>query len=95
MDVNARHEIDDAINKMLLRVAHDIEADAQRFAPVDTGALRDGIHVEGPTGNTVYVVASRDVPGDDPKVPVYVELGTRHMAAQPYLRPALYRERNL
>jgi len=95
MDDNARREIDRAIQNMLQRVGQAIADDAQRFAPVDTGALRAGIHVEGPTNNTVYVVASRDVPGDDPKVPVYVEMGTRNMAAQPYLRPALYREREL
>ena len=88
MDATARREIDQAVEGLLERVAAAVERDAKRFAPVDTGHLRDGIHAEEPRGNTVRVVAPADYAA-------YVEDGTEHMAAQPYLRPALYRERAL
>jgi HK97 gp10 family phage protein len=63
------------------QVVEEIAADARRLAPVDTGELRRSIHVDGDE-----VVASADHA-------VYVELGTRYMAAQPFLGPALYKRR--
>lgn len=41
-----------------------------------------------PVQHTAVVVSTRKVKGDDPKVPVYLERGTRHMEARPYMRPA-------
>lgn len=56
---------------------------------VDTGALYRGVEVV-PLADTSYqVVSTRDVPGDDPRVPSYVELGTSRMAARPYFWPAV------
>lgn len=86
MDAAARREIEQATNTMLVRIAAAIERDAQRFAPVDTGELQGSIEAEPPAGGRVRIVARADYAG-------YVELGTRHMSAQPYLSPALYRER--
>lgn len=88
MDAAAQREVDALIEGLLVRVAGAIERDAQRLAPVDTGELRRSIHAEEPHGRTVRVVAGADHAS-------YVELGTRHMSAQPYLKPALYRERAL
>lgn len=65
------------------RALREIAEDARRNAPVDTGELASSIRVDGDT-----VVAGADHGG-------YVELGTEHMRAQPYLRPSLYKRRNL
>jgi HK97 gp10 family phage protein len=70
---------------LLETIAVSIEAAAKRICPVDTGRLRGSIthevnaspgKIEGRVGSNVEYAA-------------YVELGTRHTPAQPYLRPAL------
>jgi HK97 gp10 family phage protein len=86
-------KISAAVDAMLGRLAEEIAQDARRYAPRDTGALIAGIEATEPTNGSVRVVANRVVPGDDPKVPVYVEYGTRYMAAQPFMRPAAFRKR--
>lgn len=86
MDSAARAHIAAATDELLRRIAAAVAEDAQRFVPVDTGHLRESIHVEDPTGNTIRVRAGADYAA-------YVEQGTRHMAAQPYLAPALFRQR--
>lgn len=83
------------VDPALTRLLHHIADDARRYAPVETGALEAGIHVEDSVGGKGAVVSSREVPGDDPDVPVYVEYGTQNMAAQPYMRPAAYQRRSL
>ncbi len=100
MDATARLEIDRAAGQLLIRVADAIADDARRFVPVDTGRLREGIergNVEGHGDHLSIKVYSRrpDPDPDREAVPVYVELGTRHMAAQPYMKPALFRTRVL
>ncbi len=56
---------------------------AQRYAPVDTGDLQRSISLQFvDDGCSALVEASVNYAG-------YVEYGTRKMAAQPYLRPAL------
>ncbi len=70
------------------RLGPAILADARRAVPVRTGALyrdlgyeaRDGQLRVGPRGATTYGEA--------------VERGTARTRAQPYLRPALYRQRS-
>lgn len=79
---------------LLARIAEDIVRDAKRLVPVDSGRLRDGIEASPVVGGSVEVHSRRPDPDTGREgVPVYVELGTRHMAAQPYLKPALYRQR--
>lgn len=56
-------------------------AKAQELVPVDTGALRDSLFV-APTDDG-------EVIGSDLDYALFVELGTVHMAAQPYLTPAM------
>lgn len=62
------------------RSAARTKRDAQRFAPVLTGALREGITVigEGLSATIVSTVRYAD----------YVEYGTSDTAPQPYMRPA-------
>ncbi|MCR4340771.1 MAG: HK97 gp10 family phage protein [Gemmatimonadaceae bacterium] len=64
------------------KAALDVEAQAKNRAPVDTGFLKNSIHASKEQ-ETVWRV---DSPAD---YSLYVELGTRRMAPQPYLIPAL------
>lgn len=70
-----------AIDRGVEKGAEQIAELARQLAPVDTGALRESIHVEPAENGVVRVVAS--VP-----YAVYVEYGTARMAAQPFLTPA-------
>lgn len=84
-------EASGSIEEVLARIAQGVAQDAQRFAPVDTGRLRAGIHAEDPeetaAGWSVRVVS-------DAEYSIYVELGTRNMRARPFLRPALWKVRD-
>ena len=62
-----------------------IENDAKLNSPVRTGTLRRSIHTDVDQESEDRVSA-RVSPGVD--YGVYVEMGTRKMAAHPYLRPA-------
>lgn len=70
---------------VLEHLAQAVEADAKTACPVRTGTLRASIEHEV-VGDTARVGSNVTYAG-------YVEEGTRKMAAQPYLRPALYRVR--
>jgi HK97 gp10 family phage protein len=60
----------------------DMEAQAKDIVPVDTGFLQSTIyHNVDPASLTLELGATADYAA-------YVELGTRRMAAQPYIRPA-------
>jgi HK97 gp10 family phage protein len=65
--------------------AHAVAQKAKAIVPVDTGALRDSIHVEG-GGLDVAVIA-------DTYYAAYVEFGTVLTPAQPYMTPAAESER--
>lgn len=83
------HAANDATVKPL---AGQIADDAQRLAPVLTGALMFSIRVEHTAGaSTAQVVAG----GGPVDYAAYQEFGTSKMAAQPYLAPAAYRQRSL
>lgn len=60
--------------------AQRTQRDARRFAPVLTGALREGITVED-AGLEATIVSTVRYAG-------YVEYGTSDTAPQPYMRPA-------
>lgn len=65
------------------KIIPEIVDDMKRLAPVDTGELRDSIEA---VGDGKIVIGADHA--------AYVEFGTEIMAAQPYARPALYRERS-
>ena len=65
-------------------VSEEIVEHAKRIVPVDTGYLRSTIGREKEGSSRYVVEATADYAS-------YVEFGTRKMAAQPYLRPALER----
>ena len=71
-----------ALTKGLEEVGLTAEGYAKKKCPVDTGRLRNSItHVVRASEKAVYI-------GTNVEYGSYVELGTRHMKAQPYLRPA-------
>lgn len=70
-------------SRAVAKVAHDIEADAKKNAPVDTGNLRNSI-------STDLGVLSAEI-GPTAEYGAYVEEGTSRMAPQPYLNPAFYK----
>lgn len=71
------------------KTAHDIEADAKGFAPVDTGFLRNSISTtisgDGRFGEIAAVI------GPTAEYGIYQEVGTSKMPAHPYLAPAFDR----
>ena len=79
VDLLVKTEVIPTIDK----VADDIVSDAQSYAPVDTGKLKDSIKKEIKEDGTWKIVA-------DTAYAWMVEMGTRNNPAQPYLRPALY-----
>ena len=77
-------EINDKALKALQASAMRIEKAAKTLCPYDTGTLRRSISVSQPMEDrgTTYLV------GPHTTYDAFVEFGTRHMGAQPYLRPA-------
>jgi len=74
-------------NGLLVPLCKAITKDAQRYVPVRTGDLKRDITWEVQSGVGRI--------GSNLDYSEYVERGTPKMAAQPYLRPALYRVRTL
>lgn len=74
------------VSAVVRHVADMVADDARRIVPVDTGRLKASIQVEDAGREKARVHASAPYAG-------YVELGTRYMNAQPYLRPSLYKWR--
>jgi len=68
------------------RVGNELEGNAKRFAPVDTGLLRSSIHQEYPGGDILAQIAILEM---DCNYAIYQELGTYKMAAQPFMTPAI------
>lgn len=82
-----------ALTDAVSQSAEALATSAQRLAPVDTGTLRASIHVDSveTTGRTVTATIATG--GEASEYAVYVELGTRRAAAQPYMTPALAQHR--
>jgi HK97 gp10 family phage protein len=77
--------VSDEAAKDLQRRALKVDAAAKRLCPVDTGRLRGSITNQlGRDGEGLFALVGSDV-----DYAIFVELGTRHAPAQPYLRPAL------
>lgn len=70
-------------NKAVREAANYILGEARTLAPVRTGHLRSNSEVEGEGGNSLIKFNA--------EYAAYVELGTRKMAAQPFLTPAVNR----
>lgn len=75
-------EIAPKVGAIVIGTALAVEGEAKNAAPVLTGNLRRSIHV-------TPVDTSHALVGTDVEYAPYQEYGTRHMAAQPYLTPAV------
>ena len=72
----------DDVKRVVLHNGAEMQTKAQQNAPVDTGTLKRSIGLEiTDSGMTAEVEPTADYAP-------YVELGTRFMDAQPYLKPA-------
>ena len=67
-------------------ICFEIEAEAKQLCPVDTGTLRRSITTTAPVVSGGGVTGSVET---GIHYAPYVEFGTRKMAAQPFLGPAL------
>lgn len=76
--------------KGTLRLAEDMANDMRRYAPVEFGDLVASIRVE--PGSLIHRIWIGDVAGGV-DYHLYQEFGTSVMAAQPYIRPAVYQKR--
>jgi HK97 gp10 family phage protein len=74
--------LDDIAEQTMIEGLENIKRDAKSMCPVDTGALRDSIDYTYDSSNF-----TGDVYASQPYA-LYVELGTRYMAPQPYMHPA-------
>lgn len=73
------------VEAAMRKTGADIAADAQSFAPVDTGALKNsiGMDVEELAGGGLSVEV-----GPTLDYAIYVERGTARQAPQPFMGPA-------
>lgn len=76
-----------ASNRYARRVAEEVQQDMVDMCPVDTGLLQSTIRAET-VDDTVYVYVSTHYWQ-------FVEFGTSKMRAQPFIRPALMKRRNV
>jgi HK97 gp10 family phage protein len=74
--------INAAIRDQVARSGYDVQARAQAVVPVRTGTLRRSITTVIERGGLRAVI------GPSVDYGQWVEFGTRHMAARPYMRPA-------
>lgn len=78
-----------AISRGVQKAAAKVEGDAKLITPVDTGALRSSINVAGkstPNGAEASI-------GTNLEYAAHVEFGTSRAKAQPYLQPALQKNK--
>lgn len=73
------------------KTAHDIEATAKSFVPVDTGATKNSIHVETPSMSTPGDLGLWAEIGPTTEYAPFLEYGTVRMAPYAFMGPALDR----
>lgn len=82
-----------AVADIVRQHADAVVARAQSLVPVASGALRESIQREPmATGATVATITAFGNRAAGKSYAAFVELGTRRMAAQPFLRPAVEAE---
>ena len=70
-----------AAEREVLRAAYEVEAEAKRRVPVDTGALRNSIQTWRSGSLRASIAPHMDYAA-------FVEFGTRKQRAKPYMTPA-------
>lgn len=80
--------LEQAISRALFKVGAFVETEAKTVVPVDTGRLKNSIeHQENSSEQYTEI-------GSKVEYAPYVETGTYKMKAQPYLRPAIERNKS-
>lgn len=86
------------VSPLLRYLAEDVADDMRPLTPVDEGDMVSTIRVLTYGSKTSARVTVGGIPGKATGKPVdyahFVERGTSKMAAQPFMRPALYRYRS-
>lgn len=75
--------LDETLDRSTDKSAEHMLGSVKKRAPVDSGRMRDGYY-KAKTGKAQREVRS----GDDLEYPLYVEVGTSRMRAQPHFIPA-------
>ncbi|MFJ8935357.1 HK97-gp10 family putative phage morphogenesis protein [Streptomyces sp. NPDC102365] len=88
IDPSWQQHLEPAENEALEKLGDQILPDMQRNCPVQTGRLKASLTSQ--VENQTLRVGSRDV-----DYSTDVELGTSARPARPYMRPALYQQREL
>ncbi len=93
--LSAVQQLPAAVTSALQTVARDT---ANRIAEKAKTNLQARTHGTGQTAASIHVIEHAErkqfvvdvpgAPGRDPKIPFYLEMGTRDMPARPFLRPA-------
>jgi len=96
---NLDKKLSKALDEALNEIAEKIRDDAKSFVPVDTGALRKSIRIEKKGKLQVSIVAGgggviNPRTGREVDYAGYVEFGTSRMNPQPYMQPALEKNRD-
>lgn len=79
---NNTDKVEKDVSKLVKDTLYNIEKDAKRDCPVDTGRLRGSI-----TTNIISTYSGEV--GTNVEYAEYVEYGTRYQSAQPYFEPAV------
>ena len=82
-DTAFKAELNEKLIRCLAESGQVVSDEAKNNCPVRTGALRDSIAASVETDTLTAII------GSDLDYAIYVELGTRKQAPQPYLRQAL------
>ena len=96
---NLDEKLKRALEEALEEIAEKIRDDAKDLAPVDTGSLRKSIRVEKEGELQVSVIAGdsgviNPRTGREVDYAGFVEFGTSRMSPQPYMQPALKKNRD-
>lgn len=75
-------EVEDTAKRVVSNTALQIESDAKRLTPVDTGTLRRSINTSIENSGMTGIVSTNI------EYAIHVEFGTSRQTAQPYMTPA-------
>lgn len=92
---NAEELTDELVDSVRHRISAEILNDMLRVVPRDSGDLASSLGVDQGEDDTDYIGSSGYAGSHIVDYAGYVEMGTSRMAAEPYMRPALYKNRKL
>lgn len=87
---NLPEELENGVKSIVFANAKEIEAEAKKRAPVDTGKLRQAIKTLK-VSDFIYKVKA-NATGLAP-YSIFLEFGTRKMKKQPFLFPAFFKQK--